>query len=96
MNSKSTDAREPLLKDHRPTYNGTSYPTASSSLLEAGQRAVAKRAEVPLGNVRTKQVVASIGIILSGGAKIVHMVLQLWRAHGLHLLMSYLTKLCYR
>jgi len=69
------------MKDVRPTYNGTSEPAGPSSLLEAGQQGIAKPEEIPAGDVRVKQVIASIGVILSFGVKLVHMGLLHWRAY---------------
>lgn len=85
MSYNNTDAREPLLKDHRAGYNGASQSrNAVSALLEAGhQDHVVKPDELPKGNVRYRQVIASIGIILSAGAKIAHMGLQYW-SKGAH------------
>ncbi|KIM26919.1 hypothetical protein M408DRAFT_330291 [Serendipita vermifera MAFF 305830] len=85
MNSNGTDARQPLLNDHRAGYDGASHSrSAVSSLLDAGHRnhihAVKQEEAIPEGKVRFRQIIASIGILLSAGAKIAHMVIQ-YRNH---------------
>ena len=100
MNYNSNDAREPLLKVQRAGYDVASHSrTAVSSLLEAGHHDhTIKPDEQPTGNVTHKQIIASIGIILSAGAKIVHMGIQFWSewAHDLAFYSSKSHKLCCR
>jgi len=77
--SHHIDAQKPLLKDNsRPAYGTTS--SVVTSAVEAGQQNGLAPVEAPVGSVKYKQIVASLGILLSAGAKIVHMGLQYWSA----------------
>lgn len=77
----ASEAREPLLKAGGPNYG--SGPSArahssgsSTSGMQNGRRHLIPPTELDQSTMRWKQVVASLGIMLSGGAKIAHEVLR--------------------
>jgi hypothetical protein len=81
--SNDLKAQRPLLKVSQPSYGTRSSPSGSgeptSSALENGRHAPIPPAELDESTMRLKQYVASIGIALSGGSKLVHVALQVWR-----------------
>jgi hypothetical protein len=76
-------AQESLLKASQPSYGSRSSPSGSgqptSSALENGRREPIPPAELDESAMKLKQYVASLGIALSGGVKLVHVALQVWR-----------------
>jgi hypothetical protein len=74
-------AQESLLKASQPSYgsspSGSGQPT--SSALEDGRREPIPPAELDEFAMKLKQYLASLGIALSGGVKLVHVALQVWR-----------------
>ncbi|KAG8778870.1 hypothetical protein FRC15_010503 [Serendipita sp. 397] len=82
MDSKLTSTsynQQPLLKTSQPTYESSTSNGRAQSSAEAGRRDLAATQPPPEGPSMVKRFLATFAIVLSGGAKLAHVAIHIWR-----------------
>ena len=75
----SLNAQQSLLKSSQPNYGSSSTANGAVAAESRQEAALVEPPTLPEGPMRVKQVFAALAVLLSGGAKLVHVWLHIYR-----------------